>query len=237
VILDDTNADDTVLRQWSIRKSLLGTWSLRWFFEPLRYLAIPADSVHSFLFCFELFYLLSTSIMILSKSLPYFSHPGLWINVIWILTSHEWNQKQNLGAGTFHQHDILSTWHFVNMTFCQLNISSMWHFVILTTRYFVKMTFYQTFRPSDISSFWHFVNMTFCQNDISSDILSLWHLPNLTSPKVSTSLGSVPSTKGNLLYFVGWQNVKLTRCDVDETTWRQVFAFLENEIFIGTIFH
>jgi hypothetical protein len=82
-------------------------------------------------------------------------------------------------AWSFHQFAILSTWHFVNLTFCQLDILSTWHFVnltfcqldILSTWHFVNLTFCQL----DILSTWHFVNLTFCQHDI----LSTWRFVNL----------------------------------------------------------
>ncbi len=68
----------------------------------------------------------------------------------------------------------MSTWHFVNLTFCQLDIVSTWHFVnltlcqldILSTWLFVNFVFGQL----DILSTWHFVNLTFCQLDFLSTL-------------------------------------------------------------------
>ena len=65
--------------------------------------------------------------------------------------------NQILGARTFCQFDILSTRHFVNMTFVSMafwqhDILSKWHFITLS------------FHLDGVLSTWHSVNMTFCKS-------------------------------------------------------------------------
>jgi hypothetical protein len=72
----------------------------------------------------------------------------------------------------FHQCDILSMWHFVNVTFGQCDILSKSHFVNVT------------FCQSHILSKSHFVNVTFCQYDVSS----MWCL----SPNCDCKFGVCP---------------------------------------------
>jgi hypothetical protein len=103
-------------------------------------------------------------------------------------------KKQTLGATTFHQLTVLSTFHFknllsschlINWHFCQLDMSRIWSFIISSIGIFVKLQFHQfafkspchfinlhfvnlQFHQFAISSSCHFINWPFCQLAVSS---------------------------------------------------------------------
>jgi hypothetical protein len=113
-------------------------------------------------------------------------------------------QNDNLEANSMTGYDILSTCHFVNLSFCQLVILSTWNFVnlkfcqlvILSTCHFdIRSTCHQvnlslgqlviwstchlvnlSFGQLVILSTCHFVNLSFCQ----LVILSTCHFVNLS---------------------------------------------------------
>jgi hypothetical protein len=109
---------------------------------------------------------------------------------------------------------VLSTWHFVNLTFCQFDILSTRLFVylalcqldILSTRMFVNLTFLnQSFRQL---TFCQLINQNFfsirhfiIKLVLKWDFLSTWHFVNLTFCQLD-----ILST---------WHFVNLTFCQLD----------------------